>query len=149
MRRMEMPIVDGRYEAKLSTTFATTEEGIDDIKKKLWKSRRIGISNIPMKLLEELKPLLQEKDLKIVLPIGEKPMEDLKKLGEVATSKARIYADFKGKEANSGSVNFSDMVFNIVWTDDQILNISTMEYRKCVKCLSETFEDGWRYAQKW
>jgi hypothetical protein len=30
---MEMPIVDGRYEAKLSTTFTTTEEGIDEIKK--------------------------------------------------------------------------------------------------------------------
>ena len=144
-----MPIVDGRYEAKLSTTFTTTEEGIDEIKKKLRKSRRIRISNIPMKLLEELKPLLQEKDLKIVLPIGEKPTEDLKKLGEVATTKAKIWADFKGKEANSGSVNFSDMVFNIVWTDDQILNTSTMEYRKCVKCLSETFESGWRYAQKW
>jgi hypothetical protein len=146
---MEMPIVDGRYEAKLSTTFATTEEGIDEIKKKLRKSRRIRISNIPMRLLEELKPLLQEKDLKIVLPIGEKPTEDLKKLGEVATTKAKIWADFKGKEANSGSVNFSDMVFNIVWADDQILNTSTMEYRKCVKCLSETFEGGWRYTQKW
>ena len=28
-----MPIVDGRYEAKISTTFAATEEGIEEIKK--------------------------------------------------------------------------------------------------------------------
>ncbi len=144
-----MPIVDGRYEAKLSTTFENVEEAIVEIKKKIHKSRRIRISNIPMKLLEELKPYLKEKDVKIVLPIGEKPNEELKNLGEVATTKARIYADFKGKEANSGSVNFSDIVFNVLWVDGEILNVSTMEYGKCVKCLSETFEGGWRYAQKW
>ena len=144
-----MPIVDGRYEAKLSTTFENVEEAIAEIKKKIRKSRRIRISNIPMKLLEELRPYLKEKDLKIVLPIGEKPNEELKKLGEVAATKARIYADFKGKETNSGSVNFSDIVFNVLWVDGEILNVSTMEYGKCVKCLSETFEGSWRYAQKW
>jgi hypothetical protein len=144
-----MPIVDGRYEAKISTTFATTEEGIEEIKKKLQKSRRMRISNIPMKLLEELKPLLKDKDLRIILPMGEKPTENLQKMGEVATTKARIYADFKGKEANSGSINLSDVVFNILWTRDQTLTISTMEYSKCVKCLGETFEGGWRFAQKW
>jgi len=144
-----LPIVDGRYEAKLSTTFDSIEEGIDEIKKKIQKSRRIRISNIPLSLLEELKPLLKDKDLKIILPMGEKPTEELKQLGETATTKARIYVDFKGKEANSGSVNFSDKVFNVVWLNGDILNISTMEYGKCVKCLLDTFEGGWRYSQKW
>ena len=144
-----MPIVDGRYEAKLSTTFENVQDAINEVKRKIEKARRIRISNIPMNLLEELKPYLKEKDLKIVLPEGEKPSEELKELGEVATTKARIYVDFKGKEASSGSINFSDIVFNFVWVDDEILNVSTMEYGKCVKCLSETFEGGWRYAQKW
>ncbi len=144
-----MPIVNGRYEAKLSTTFDSVEEGIDEIKKKIQKSRRVRISNIPLSLLEELKPLLKDKDLKIILPIGEKPTEELKQLSETATTKARIYVDFKGKEANSGSVNFSDKVFNVVWLNEDILNISTMEYSKCVKCLLDTFEGGWRYSQKW
>jgi hypothetical protein len=144
-----MPIVDGRYEAKLSTTFENVHDAISEVKKKIQKSRKIRISNIPMSLLEELKPHLREKDLKLVLPTGEKPSKELKELGEVATTKARIYVDFKGKEANSGSINFSDIVFNFVWVDDKILSVSTMEYGKCVKCLSETFEGGWRYAQKW
>ena len=61
-----MPIVEGRYEAKLSTTFSTVDEGIDEIKRKIKKSRGIRISNIPMKLLEELKPLLVGKDLKLI-----------------------------------------------------------------------------------
>jgi len=144
-----MPIVEGRYEARISTTFSTVEEGIEEIRKKVQKSRRIRISNIPPKLLEELKPLLADKDLKIILPIGEKSTEELKKLGEIATTKARIYVDYRGKEANTGSISFSDKVFNIVWFGDQILDISTMEYSKCVKCLVDTFEMGWRYSQKW
>jgi hypothetical protein len=144
-----MPIVNGKYEAKISTTFATAEEGIGEIKKKIQKSRRIRISSIPSSLLEQLKPLLKDKDLKIILPIGQKPTEDLNQLGETATTKAKIYVDFHGKEANTGSIYFSDTVYNIVWLQDKILNISTMEYGKCVKCMMETFEGGWRYSQKW
>jgi len=144
-----MPIVDGRYESKLSTTFSTVDEGIDEIKRKINKSRGIRISSIPMKLLEELKPLLVGKDLKIILPFGQKPTEELKKLGEIATTKARIYVDFKGTEANTGSISFSTVVFNITWLGDKIFDISTMEYSTCVKCLRKTFDTAWRYSQKW
>jgi len=144
-----MPIVDGKYEAKIGTTFATVEEGIAEIKRMIQKSRRIRISNIPLRLLEELKPLLKDKDLMIILPMNEKPTEDLKKLAPIATTKARIYVDYKGQEANSGSINFANTIFNIAWLNDKTLGVSTMEYGKCVKCLAGTFEGGWRYAQKW
>ena len=146
---MKLPIVDGRYETKIGTIFATVEEGITEIKRMIQKSRRIRISNIPMSLLEELKQLLKDKDLMIILPIGEKPSEELKQLAPTATTKARIYVDYKGEEANSGSINFASTVFNIAWVNDKILGVSTMEYGKCVKCLAGTFEGGWRYAQKW
>ena len=62
-----MPIVDGKYEAKISTTYITTQEGINEIKRMLQKSRRIRISNIPMSLLSECLPLLKDKDLMVVL----------------------------------------------------------------------------------
>jgi len=144
-----MPIVDGNYEAKISTTFATVEEGIDEIKRMIRKSRRIRISGIPMQLLEELKPLLKDKDLMIILPLGEKPTEELKQLAPVATTKARIYVDYRGEEANSGSVTFANRNFSVIWRGDNILDVSAMEYGKCVKCMAGTFEGGWRYAQKW
>jgi hypothetical protein len=146
---MKTPIIDGRYEAKIGTTFATVEEGIAEIKRMTQKARRVRISNIPMSLLEELKPLLKDKDLMIILPIGEKPTEELKQLAPIATTKARIYVDYKGEEANSGSISFASMVFNIAWVNGRILGVSTMEYGKCVKCLAGTFEGGWKYAQKW
>ena len=144
-----MPIVDGKYEAKIGTTFATVEEGINEIKRVIQKSRRIRISNIPMNLLEELKPLLKDKDLMIILPLNEKPSEELKQLAQTATTKARVYVDYHGQEANSGSIIFASTIYNIAWTNDKILNVSTMEYGKCVKCLAGTFDGGWRYAQKW
>ncbi len=144
-----MPIVDGRYEARISTTFSTVEEGTEEIKKKIQKARRIRISSIPMSLLKELQPLLKDKDLKIILPLGQKPDDELKKLGKIATAKAKIYVDYRGREANTGSISFSDKIFNIIWLDDEILDISIMEYSKCVKCLIDTFEMSWRYSQKW
>ena len=143
-----MPIVDGKYEMKIGTTFATVEEGIAEIKCMVQKSRRIRVSNIPMSLLEELKPMLKDKDLMVILSMNEKPTEELK-LAPTATTKARIYVDYKGEEANSGSINFSRLIFNVAWVNDKILNVSTMEYGKCVKCLAGSFEGGWRYAQKW
>ena len=144
-----MPIVDGKYEMKIGTTFATVEEGIGEIKRMIQKSRRIRVSNIPMSLLEELKPLLKDKDLMIILPMNEKPTEELKQLAPTATTKARIYVDYKGEEANSGSITFASTVFNIAWVNNCVLGVSTMEYGKCVKCLAGTFEGGWRYSQKW
>jgi len=144
-----MPIVEGRYEARISTTFSRVDEGIEEIKRKIQKSRRIRINNIPMKLLDELKPLLSDKDLKVILPFGEKPTEELRRLCEIATTKARIYVDFKGTEANTGSILFPTVIFNIVWLGDEIFDVSAMEYSKCVKCLTETFEMGWRYSKKW
>ena len=144
-----MPIVDGKYEAKIGTTFATVEEGIAELKRMVQKSRKIRISNIPMSLLEELKPLLKDKDLMIILPMNEKPTEELKQLAPIATTKARIYVDYKGEEANSGSVTFSRLIFNLAWVNGKILNVSTMEYGKCVKCMAGSFEGGWRYSQKW
>ena len=140
----KMPIIDGRYEAKLSTTFSTVDEGLEEIS----KSRGIRINSIPMKLLDELKPLLVGKDLKIILPFAQKPTEELKKLGDLATTKARIYVDFKGTEANTGSIIFSTLTFNIAWLGNKILDVSTMEYSKCVKCLRQTFDGAWRYSQK-
>ena len=143
-----MPIVEGRYEAKISTKFGDIKEGIEEIKAGIKKSRRIRINSIPMGLLDELKSLLVGKDLKIILPLGEKKPKDLEKLCEVATTKARIYVEYDKKEANTGSVCLPDKIFNIVWLDGKILEISAMEYSKCVKCLKDTFDMAWRYSEK-
>lgn len=143
-----MPIVGGMYECKLSTRFENVKGGIDAIKTGIKKSRKIRVNSIPMSMLDELKPLLAEKDVKIILPLGEKKPKDLEKLGEVATTKAKIYVEYSGKEAKTGSVYLPGIVYNIVWLDGKILEISTMEYSKCVKCLRDTFDTAWRYSEK-
>ena len=143
-----MAIINGKYEARISTTFANPKEGIDAIKKTIGESRKARISNIPMFLLEDLKPLLQGKDVMLILPIGEQPSDSLKTLGKVAVTKAKIYRNYKGTDAHVGSLFFSDLIFNITWAGDTIFEIDAMEYGKCVKCMKGTFETAWRYSQK-
>jgi hypothetical protein len=143
-----MPIVDGQYEAKISTTFRSTQEALAAIKDKIEKSKRVRISNIPMGLLEKLLPFLAGKDVKVILPGNEKSSRELKEIGEVAVQKAKIYKDYKGVEANAGSIYFSDRVFGVVWTEGKILEIEAMDYSKCVKCMKGMFDVGWRYADK-
>jgi hypothetical protein len=143
-----MPIVDGQYQAKISTVFATTEEGVEQLKEKIAKSRKLRIGNVPTRLIEELLPLLEGKDVKIILPNGEKPTAQMKQVGDVAVQKAKIYSDFKGVEANEGSIYFSDVMFSVTWAKDKVLQVSTMEYDKCVKCMKGTFDMAWRYADK-
>jgi len=65
--------------------------------------------------------------------------------GNLATTKSRIYVDFKGEEANIGSVWFSTLLFNMIWLEDETYEISTVEYRPCVKCIGKTFETAWRH----
>ena len=143
-----MPIVDGRYEAKISTTFRSTEEALEEIKNKIEKSRRVRISNVPMVMLEKLVPLLQGKDVKIILPTGSKPPSELKEIGEVAVQKAKIYKDYKGIKANLGSIYFADRIFSVAWNKGEILEIDAMDYDKCVKCMKNMFDVGWRYSEK-
>jgi hypothetical protein len=143
-----MPIVNGQYQAKISTVFASVNEGIKQLKDKVAASRKVRIGNIAMILLDELLPVLAGKDVKIILPQDGKPTAKMKEVGEVAIQKAKIYSDFKGVEANEGSIYFSDVMFCVTWAEDEVLQISTMEYDKCVKCMKGTFDMGWRYAEK-
>jgi hypothetical protein len=143
-----MPIVDGRYEAKISTTFSSNKEAVDAIKNKIEKSKRVRISNVPMGLLKKLLPALKGKDVKIILPSREKPTKELRQIGDVAVQKAKIYKDYKGTDANIGSIYFSDRIFSVAWTKDKILQIDAMDYDKCVKCMRKMFDVGWRYSKK-
>jgi hypothetical protein len=147
-KEQRMPIVDGQYQAKISTVFGSVEKGVEELKGKIEKSRKVRIGNVPAKLVKELLPLLKGKDVKIILPDGEQPNEELEAVGDVAIQKAKIYSDFKGVEANQGSIYFADVMFSVTWAKDKIMQITTMEYDKCVKCMKGTFEMSWRYAQK-
>ena len=122
-----MPIVDGKYEAKISTTFRSTKAAVDAITEKIKKSRRVRISNVPTGLLEKLLPLLKGKDVKIILPAGTKPNGKLREIGDLAMQKARIYKDYKGTEANVGSIYFADRVFSVAWNDNKIFEIEAMD----------------------
>ncbi len=143
-----MPALEGRYEMKISTTYGSSEEGIKDIIEKIGKSKIVAINTIPRNLLIRLAPHLRGKMVKVILPVNDSPDDAVRKIGEVAVSKARVYKDYKGIEADTGSIYFADRVFNITWSKDRILEIDTMEYDRCVKCMKEMFETGWKSSRK-
>jgi hypothetical protein len=143
-----MPIVGGVYEAKISTTYRSNKQAIIAIKKAIEKARVVRISNLPARLVKKLAPLLKGKDVKVILPRGSEVSDELKQLGDVAIQKAKIYKDHKGVEANLGSIQLSDVIFDVAWTNSKILQIDAMNYDKCVKCMKKVFDMGWRYAQK-
>jgi len=101
-----------------------------------------------MWLLRDLRPLLEKKDVKMILPLGAKRDEELAKLGPTAVTKGRIYHMYDDKEVCTGSIMFPDSVYTVIWDADRIIAISTLEYSKCVKCMKGAFDVGWRYAQK-
>ncbi len=143
-----MPIVDGQYEAKISTTFSSTKDALKAITDKIERSRTLRINNIPMGMLAKLLPLLKGKDVKIILPAKAKANSEQMELGPVAITKAKIYKDYKGTDANAGSIYFSDRVFEVTWIDKKILAIDAMDYDKCVKCMRKMFDVAWRYSEK-
>jgi len=36
----------------------------------------------------------------------------------------------------------------VAWDKDEIFAIEAMDYDKCVKCMKNMFDVGWRYAEK-
>lgn len=101
-----------------------------------------------MGMLRKLMPYLKSKDVKIILPLGEVPTEDVKALSSVGVTKARICVDYMGSEANSGSISFPDRFFSIVWRDDKILSVSAMEMARYAKCMMDALEGAWHYSAK-
>lgn len=143
-----MAIVNGVYEEKISTTYRTVSEGVEQIKVRLGKARKVRIGNVPLGLLDKLRPLLKGKDVKLILPRDTKPTVELMEIGPVAIQKAKIYKDHKGVEAELGSIYVGDTMFSIAWENGKILEIDAMGYAKCVKCMKGAFETAWRYSEK-
>ena len=143
-----MPSLEGVYEIKMSTTFASIDEAIRELRDKISKSKTVWINSIPLSLLAKIAPFLKNKDVRIILPLGEKPTDELKLLGDVSVTKFRVYKDYKGIDANMGEIYFADKVYNVAYTKDRILEIDTIEYERCIKCMRDMFESAWKSARK-
>jgi len=144
-----MPIVKGKYVCKISEVY-DKKEGLKALKKEIRKSKRVQLQNMPRDLLEELKPLLKNKKVRIILPPGMKPSKEILQIGEVAVAspKADIYHVYKGRKVYAGGVYLPKIFFSVVPVGGKIGQVSTLEYSKCVKCMNKTFEFGWKRSKK-
>jgi hypothetical protein len=139
-----MSIDYSQFHANIIRAFASVNAGVKHLKDKIAKSHKVQISNIPKELLDKLLPELEGKDVKIILPNGTKPTEEMLEVGDVAIQSEPIYSDFKGVKASEGTIYFSDVVFCVTWAGGKVMQIYTLKYNEHVKW----FEMGWRYAEK-
>jgi hypothetical protein len=145
-----MTVTEGRSEFRLSTTFASTEAGIKDIQEKITNSFGVRMNSVPLQLIQKLAPFLKgkEKNVRIILSPDDKPTEEVISLGRISSTKARVCADYKGIDANLGSIYFNDRLYEITWTKERVIEIESKEYDKCVKCMGELFENAWKNSSK-
>lgn len=138
-----------KYVCKISEVY-DTKEGLKALKKEIRKSKKVQLQNMPRGLLKELKPLLKNKKVRIILPPSTKPSKDLLEIGEVAVTspKADIYHVYEGRKVYVGGVYLPKIFFSVVPVGGKIVQVSTLEYSKCVKCMNKTFEFGWKRSKK-
>ena len=144
-----MPIVEGKYVCKISEVY-DPKEGIEALKEEVKKVRNVRLQNIPDSVMKELMPLLKGKKVRIILPPEAKPSEELLEIGKVAVGspKADIYHVYKGKKVHVGGIYLPKIFSSITPADGEIVQMSTLEHAKCVKCMNQTFEFGWKRSKK-
>ena len=144
-----MPIVEGKYVCKISEVY-DPKQGIEALKEEVKKVRNVRLQNIPDSLMKELTPLLKGKRVRMILPPEAKPSKELLELGQVATasSKADIYQVYRGKKVYAGGIYLPKVFFSVTPLDGEIVQVSTLEHSKCVKCMNQTFEFGWKRSKK-
>lgn len=144
-----MPIVEGKYVCKISEIY-DPRQGIEALKEEVKKVRNVRLQNIPDDLMKDLMPLLKGKKVRIILPPEAKSSKELQEIGQVAIagSKADIYHVYKGKKVHVGGIYLPKIFFSITPVDGEIVQVSTLEHSKCVKCMNQTFEFGWKRSKK-
>jgi hypothetical protein len=119
----------------------TIDEGFAAIEEELEKHKSIELINIPLDLVRKWKPLLQGKKVTLYnnLPDGLPPdIQDF--VSEVFTT-VQMKGTLYGREVAKGEIFVKNRIFNIWYADGEILNIGSVTYRRCVKCIQAMHRD--------
>ena len=110
------------------------EEGLEAIRQRLAHSRSVEIQHIPLTLLRQLTPLLAHKRVSLHFPVD----MDLglpKSLGHKTVHiRYELQARYHGRMLNIGTIRFPAIMFDILWNEEQIFDISSISVSKCLSC---------------
>ncbi len=116
---------------KAGETYALAK-GIEVIKEYINDAYSVKIYDPPPSLLNEITPYLANKEITIYLPPKTKIAKDLRPY--LAGIKNRIKATYHGQIMTVGCIRLANIIFDIIWQDNEIYDISALTVSKCLAC---------------
>jgi hypothetical protein len=142
-----MSILEALFKINLGTSY-TVDRGIQVIKRKIRCSRKVIVNNIPVSLLEELLPVLEDKNVSVSLSedCHWESIED--NFENICFYNANIQASYNNQKMNFGNIVLPNMIFDITWDKkEQIRDITEYKDYNCLKC--DYRLNICRYAEKY
>jgi len=119
----------------------TLEEGFQAVRDAIEKNKAVELINIPLFLIREWIPLLQSKKVTLYNNRIEGLPDDIRDLGSEVFTSVQMKGTFYGQVVDKGEVFIKNRIFNIWYEGDQILNIGSITYRRCVRCIQSMHRD--------
>ncbi len=131
----------------------TVEEGVFALRKKLGEASNVIISNVPDFFLSPLFEIIiggHFESVKLMLPENSKLKN---KAREVKHS--RILPHFinkkiiyHGKEVEPLGIAMDDTYFGVLWKEEEVLDIRSVELEKCTKCMFNLYNAEWMLSKR-
>lgn len=119
----------------------TLEEGLQAIRETLEQNKNIELVNVPLFLIREWAPLLQNKKVILYNNLIEGLPPEVQALGNEVFTSVQMKGTYYGKVVEKGEVFVKDKIFNIWYQDDEIFNIGSITFRRCVRCIQAMHRD--------
>ena len=119
----------------------TIEEGLKTLRDEIGKNNGIELINIPVDLIRVWKPQIQGKKVTIYNNLVDGLPADIQDLGKEIFTSVQMRGTFYGQVVEKGEIFLKNKIFNIWYNDKEILNIGSITYRRCVKCIQAMHRD--------
>lgn len=117
------------------------DDGLEAILNEIKKNNKVELINLPLHLIREWRPLLQSKNVTIYNNLVEGLPADLHDIGKEIFTSVQMRGTLFGQVVEKGEIFLKNRIFNIWYTDQEILNIGSITYRRCVKCIQSMHRD--------
>ncbi len=128
-----MSLLEGILKVSFGVSYKV-EDGIRDIKKRIRSSKKVILNNSPVSLLQELLPVLKGKDVSVTLKESDFKESIAEDIDGVSYHSAAIHAGHGEEKMHFGCIVLPNMLFDVIWNEDGIRDISGIKLHSCLKC---------------
>lgn len=122
------------FEMQVDEIF-TIETGLSAIREDLERQKSFDLINLPLSLIREWRTILEGKKVTLYNNLVEGLPPDIRDLGREIFTSVRMKGTFYGRVVDKGEVFLRNKIYNIWYSGGEILNIGSITYRRCVKCI--------------